>query len=190
VTIFAGLTYEFRRGGQKAHPMPADRDEDGVYDDEDKCPDEPGEEEDDPDRDGCPQHAGATATQDANSPEALAQRLQDGILVAFEPGSVEPTPSVKELIAQLAPIILQHPEWPGVLVAGYSDGTGAPDEQFKVSAARAEAVRLLLIAGKLPEDRLWADGFGTAAPRRRKGEFYSRGFVKIRIATTTEGGSK
>lgn len=49
-------------------------------------------------------------------------------------------------------------------VQGHTDSVGAPDRNQKLSNARAEAVRLALIARGMPEARLTARGYGEEKP--------------------------
>lgn len=54
---------------------------------------------------------------------------------------------------------------PGSLrIAGYTDSTGLPETNRKLSQARAEAVRNALIARGVPPNRLVATGYGDASP--------------------------
>ncbi len=83
--------------------------------------------------------------------------------MTFKTGASELLPASREKLAKIAGIILAHP---GLKVEtdGYTDSTGSPDVNIKLSTKRAEAARDFLVAQGVPPDAIVFHGFGEADP--------------------------
>src|SRR6185295_13404740 len=64
---------------------------------------------------------------------------------------------------QLAAVLKNHPER-RVLVEGFTDSTGSAESNLLLSRARAEAVRVALLARGIGADRIDVRGNGEARP--------------------------
>jgi outer membrane protein OmpA-like peptidoglycan-associated protein len=133
-------------------PIP-DRDGDGVNDEEDKCPDTPGVRE----NQGCPFVRPEIKKETIDKIDYIAHDIQ------FQPYSDRLSDASNSALRELAAMLLAHPEW-SLSIEGYTDNSGKPEENLRISRKRAAAVRNYLIKQHVPPNRLKADGFGQARP--------------------------
>jgi len=86
--------------------------------------------------------------------------LQD---VLFDVGQASLKSGAQSKLDQLAAVLKNHPER-RVLVEGFTDSTGSAESNLFLSRARAEAVRLALMARGIGPDRIEVRGNGEARP--------------------------
>jgi len=86
--------------------------------------------------------------------------LQD---VLFDVGQASLKPGAQSKLDQLAAVLKNHPER-RVLVEGFTDSTGSAESNLLLSRARAEAVRVALLARGIGADRIDVRGNGEARP--------------------------
>jgi outer membrane protein OmpA-like peptidoglycan-associated protein len=128
-------------------PVP-DRDGDGVNDEVDKCPDQPGDKE----NQGCPLPAAP------NEKIMLARNS-----VRFKSGSASLEPDSYQALDELAVMLKQHPGL-HLTVNGYTDITGSPALNKKLSLSRAESVKKYLVSKGVEDSRITATGHGHLDP--------------------------
>ena len=93
--------------------------------------------------------------------QGLITKLKSDIL--FDTGKYELKAGAVGNISQMAAIIKKYPE--NVLtIKGYTDSTGSPEGNKKLSEARANAVRAELIKGGVPTDTVSIVGMGRENP--------------------------
>jgi outer membrane protein OmpA-like peptidoglycan-associated protein len=107
--------------------------------------------------------SGLAALPEGFSPDALVKVLNLSI-VNFDSGSFAIPDSATELLRQAAAHIKQLPAGTKLLVAGYTDNTGDPDANLRLSGQRAGAVRDFLAADGVDAAMLDAKGFGADSP--------------------------
>jgi len=163
-----------------------DRDQDGVADRDDDCPDdvedadgfadEDGCPEPDNDRDGvadeddeCPDQPEETGGDGDGCPDRTYVKIEEGKIyifgkVQFRSGSTELSPKSEPLLDQVAVALQAQPDVK-VRVEGHTDDTGPPATNQELSEKRAEAVREALVKRGVSGDRLQAHGYGETQPR-------------------------
>ncbi len=129
-------------------PIP-DRDHDGVNDEEDKCPDVPGTAA----NNGCPE---------------IKKEIKEKVNytaknILFSVGSDRLSIISYKAMDQLALLLIAHPEL-HLTIEGYTDNTGTPELNLKLSQLRAAAVKNYLVKKGVPENRLTSKGFGEEHP--------------------------
>lgn len=165
---------------------PADADLDGVADGIDRCPDTPPGASVDPsgcprDSDGdrvwdgldrCPATAPGTPVETdgcprapppiviAFTPERRSVELRG---VTFESGRAQLLPGSYVILDEVVRVLQANPDW-RIEVAGYTDNTGSPATNRRLSQARAGAVRAYLLQQGVAPERLVARGYGPADP--------------------------
>jgi outer membrane protein OmpA-like peptidoglycan-associated protein len=82
---------------------------------------------------------------------------------AFPPGRDQLDSAAQPLIDRLAAILKKHPDL-SLRIEGHTDNSGDPDENLRLSARRAFAVRALLIDAGIESRRLDAVGVGGLQP--------------------------
>jgi OmpA-OmpF porin, OOP family len=160
---------------------PPDRDGDGVPDDQDLCPDEPGpaaldgcpdddgdgipnredkcpKEPGPPENDGCPLVAGEPVVG-IGSRRIL---LKDSI--SFDTGKDTIKKESLPLLDQVAKLLQDHPEMKRVRVEGHTDNVGGAAYNKELSARRAAAVVRYLVRKGVESSRLVAAGYGFEQP--------------------------
>jgi OOP family OmpA-OmpF porin len=163
---------------------PIDTDRDGVFDGIDQCAATPSGSPVDPrgcpfdaDADGvadqldrCPGTARGVGVDAAGCPTkdssaALLPQRGPVILrgVSFETGSSALTPGSYPILDGIAAAMLTHPEV-RVEIAAYTDDTGTPGANVRLSQLRADAVRAYLANRGVGGGRLSARGYGSANP--------------------------
>jgi OmpA-OmpF porin, OOP family len=129
-------------------PIP-DRDQDGLNDEVDGCPDQPGP----PENRGCPVIKPAMKSR--------AQLVAANVI--FQSNSAKLAKSSYPAIRELADSMQTNPELE-LLIEGYTDNTGNPAYNQKLSMERSEAVKKVLVNMGVSELRIQAKGFGQNNP--------------------------
>jgi outer membrane protein OmpA-like peptidoglycan-associated protein len=127
-----------------------DNDRDGVADDADECPDEPGDRA----SDGCP--AGDASYEGDHI--VIRGKIQ------FETGSAKLKAQSGRLLDQVAAILRAHPEIRRVRVDGHTDSVGSAASNEQLSLRRSDAVREALISRGVEPGRLSSRGYGQSRP--------------------------
>ncbi|NPC86806.1 OmpA family protein [Pyxidicoccus fallax] len=160
-----------------------DTDKDGIDNDKDECPNEAGPverngcPESDTDKDGVPNRIDSCATE-AGDPSNKGCPGHVQPLVQIDVGELKLTSKVffvpdqaridlarsRDVLDWVARVIKEHPEMPLVVVGAHTDNRGVPDNNRRMSQARAEAVRQYLISKGVPAERLQAQGYGQDRP--------------------------
>ncbi len=126
-----------------------DRDNDGVVDWEDECPDLPGPAF----NKGCPEIKKELRT--------LLNKAMQGI--QFETGKATILPSSFGILNRIAVQFIEHPEYV-IEIQGHTDNTGKYEINVDLSKRRAESVREFLINAGVPDNQLSAKGYGPDRP--------------------------
>ncbi len=169
-------------------PLPGDRDDDGLTDDLDQCPDQPEDLDDYQDEDGCPDTDNdgdrILDVDDlcADDPEDLdGDDDDDGCperdtLVVTETGidvfeeiyfefdSAVIQERSHEILRKVARAILDNPSLGHLEIGGHTDDRGSATYNRKLSQRRAEAVRDFLVVEGVSGKRLTPRGYGEDHP--------------------------
>jgi OOP family OmpA-OmpF porin len=165
-------------------PPKGDRDADGIYDDVDACPDEPGEANPDPAKNGCPLDTdgdGIIDREDAcprapgprdpdpnknGCPKARIEHGQIKILerVEFATDSARILPVSDSLMLAVREIINTHPELKRISVEGHTDNVGGATYNKGLSQRRAASVVAWLVGHGVDPERLDSIGYGLEKP--------------------------
>ncbi|MBO9198748.1 MULTISPECIES: DUF5723 family protein [Niastella] len=129
-------------------PVP-DTDGDGVNDEEDKCPSTPGK----PANGGCPEIKQDVVKKVAIAAKAIYYMSGKDIIQKVSYPKLDIV--VKVLKADPA---LQ------ISIEGHTDNLGKPENNLKLSAKRAQAVKNYFIKKGITESRITAQGFGDSKP--------------------------
>jgi OOP family OmpA-OmpF porin len=129
-------------------PVP-DSDHDGLDDENDQCPDQPGPAS----NHGCPVVKPAIA--------ARAQMVAANIV--FQVNSAVLTRSSYPAIQELADSLRVNPDL-DLLIEGYTDNSGKPAYNLRLSIQRADAVKNALLKMGIAASRIQVKGFGEAEP--------------------------
>jgi len=98
--------------------------------------------------------------QTTDTPRGLVVNMAD---VLFETGKYALSTDAQLKLAKLSGIIQAHPGL-NLAIEGYTDTTGTPDFNMKLSGQRADTVRQFLIAQGLSPDSITSEGLGQADP--------------------------
>jgi outer membrane protein OmpA-like peptidoglycan-associated protein len=98
--------------------------------------------------------------QTTDTPRGLMVQMAD---VLFETGKYALSPDAQLKLAKLSGIIQAHPGL-NLAIEGYTDTTGTPDFNLKLSQQRGDAVQQFLVAQGLPADTISSTGMGQADP--------------------------
>ena len=179
--IIGGVRY---RHDSPRHEGFEDTDHDGIPDKDDRCRDEPEDEDGFEDEDGCPDpdndEDGVPDAQD-ECPELKGDRAHDGCpattYVKIEHGKVYIFGKVQfgnnsskidrrsePLLDQIGQALNANPGVGNILVEGHTDNVGDPRFNQRLSEDRAAAVREALIRRGVDGDRLRTLGFGETHP--------------------------
>jgi outer membrane protein OmpA-like peptidoglycan-associated protein len=161
----------------------ADVDKDGIPDEVDACPREPGELNSNPDMNGCPKFI--RRISGSAEIEILKQ-----VEFAFDKSDILPVsyPILDEVVR----LLQVSTEIKLVSIEGHTDNQGKADYNQKLSEDRANSVMAYLVQKGIDQGRLTATGFGMTRPltsndteagqqRNRRVEFK----IKQQIAPTT-----
>jgi OmpA-OmpF porin, OOP family len=131
----------------------ADRDGDGVPDEDDTCPDQPGPVE----NHGCPK---------GTRHLVIVSRSNLGILeqVRFATGKARIERESFSLLDQVAEVLRSHPDLLLVRIEGHTDDRGSAFGNLVLSQARADSVAAYLEQKGVPRERLNPVGYGLARP--------------------------
>ena len=167
-------------------PVAKDSDEDGIVDREDKCPDDPEDEDGFEDEDGCPDadndgddindtddkcpvepETKNNYKDDDGCPDEVPVEIQsftgkiDGIQFEVDSANLtrESYPVLDEAVQKLKDF-----EDLKVSIVGHTDNQGTDEYNLDLSQRRADTVRRYLISRGIDEDRLKAIGMGMREP--------------------------
>lgn len=98
--------------------------------------------------------------QTTDTPRGLVVNMAD---VLFETGKYALSTYAQLKLAKLSGIIQAHPGL-NLAIEGYTDNTGTPDFNMKLSQQRADTVRQFLITQGLSPDAITSKGLGQADP--------------------------
>ncbi|MBS2024598.1 MAG: DUF4398 and OmpA-like domain-containing protein [Deltaproteobacteria bacterium] len=129
----------------------ADKDGDGVPDKDDKCPDEPGPKE----NAGCPRRQTLIIVR--------ADRIELKQQIRFANGKSTILSPSFNMLRQVAQALKDAPAVK-FRIEGHTDNTGSLETNTKLSQARADAVKLFLVAQGVPDSQLTAQGYGPTRP--------------------------
>jgi len=158
-----------------------DRDGDGVPDDKDLCPDEPGPAALDgcPDDDGdgipnredkCPNQPGPAENDGCPLPEGeplvevQSRRISLNGAINFDTGKDTIKSESFRLLDQIAKLLGEHPEFERIRVEGHTDNVGNAAYNKELSARRAASVVAYLVGKGISQARLVPAGYGFDGP--------------------------
>ncbi len=138
---------------------PVDTDRDGVWDQDDKCPDQPETINGKDDEDGCPDEGkGVTVF-------VSKQKIQILEKINFETASAVIKQESFTILDQVSAQLRAHPEVKLLRIEGHTDSVGADDYNMRLSQARSDSVRTYMIQrGRVEPTRLLAKGYGETRP--------------------------
>lgn len=141
-------------------PRPVDTDGDGIVDQKDACPKEKGVPNTNREQHGCP------PAPPPPPPVAQVEAEQVAISeqVQFEHGTAVLRAESDGILSEVAKVLAEHPELEQIEVAGYTDDTGTPAVNQKLSAERAASVMKWLVGHGTATARLSAKGYGQTSP--------------------------
>lgn len=131
-----------------------DTDGDGIPDREDKCPKQPGPAQ----NDGCPLEEGEPVIEIGTSQIMLKDSVH------FDTGKDTIKSESFALLDQVAKVINDHPEMKRVRVEGHTDNVGSMSYNKDLSGRRAQSVVKYLIAKGVAAKRLVGQGYGFEQP--------------------------
>ena len=129
----------------KPAPVILDRDQDGVEDKKDKCPDVKGIKE----NYGCPDIQGRI--------NELAK------MVFFKTASAELSPVALKPLTEIAEIMAQYP-WITLAIEGHTDNRASAPYNLDLSNRRAKSVKTFFMQKGLSSDRFSSVGYGLTRP--------------------------
>jgi outer membrane protein OmpA-like peptidoglycan-associated protein len=136
----------------------SDRDNDGIPDKDDKCPDDPENYNGYEDDDGCPDEEPKNLVVDVGSQLVTLE----GIEFEFDKAIIRPE-SLKVLDA-VAKALVDNPGIQLVEVQGHTDEQGPDDYNLDLSQRRASAVVDYIVSKGIAASRLTAHGYGETQP--------------------------
>jgi outer membrane protein OmpA-like peptidoglycan-associated protein len=98
--------------------------------------------------------------QTTDTPRGLVVNMAD---VLFETNKYALSQDAQLKLAKLSGIIQAHPGL-NLAIEGYTDTTGSPDYNLKLSQQRADAVRVFLVSQGMSADTITSQGLGQADP--------------------------
>lgn len=147
-------------GGLICYAQDGDKDEDGVYDRRDRCPDTPANTQ--VSHNGCPLPQ-YPASAPAPAPVSDVITLNDEGAVMFAVNSDELVPAATGKLTTLMDT-LNDPRVKSVKVVGFTDSRGSAAYNQQLSERRARAVADFLITQGLSADKVSSLGMGEAEP--------------------------
>lgn len=169
--------------------VPGDKDEDGVLEVADACPDAAEDIDGHEDWDGCPDPdndgdgvpdasdvcPGEQETRngvfdedgcpDTKDLKVRGNRITLGDRVHFPVNGVRVSIKSWGLMKAVATFLNEHPEYKRIRINGHTDDTGPDSFNLWLSKERAHEVRTMLIHFGVDKSRLEEDGFGETEPR-------------------------
>jgi len=136
----------------------ADRDNDGIADKDDKCPDDPENYNGYQDDDGCPDDEPRNLVVDVGSQLVPLE----GIEFEFDKAIIRPQSF--EVLDAVAKALVDNPGIHLVEVQGHTDEQGADDYNLDLSQRRAAAVVDYLVSKGIEPARLTSHGYGESQP--------------------------
>jgi len=133
-------------------PPPKDRDHDGIVNEEDACPDDPGPKNDDPKKNGCP----------VAHIEKGEIRIREQVQFAYN--SAQILKASDFILEAVEKILKENPELAKVEVQGHTDNKGGDAYNKKLSDRRAASVVKWLVAHGIDPSRLTSSGYGKERP--------------------------
>jgi outer membrane protein OmpA-like peptidoglycan-associated protein len=108
--------------------------------------------------------------------------------ILFDVNGTELKPGAYDTIRQIAAFLKQHPERT-VTIDGFTDSTGNPDHNIRLSELRAEAVRNALLQEGVPPEHVIARGMGASEPVASNATVAGRQFNRrVRVAISDSSG--
>ncbi|MES2222135.1 MAG: OmpA family protein [Acidobacteriota bacterium] len=98
--------------------------------------------------------------QTVDTPRGLVVTMAD---ILFSTGKYQLSQNANLALAKMSGVILAHPGL-SLKIEGYTDSTGSPQFNLKLSAQRADEVRAFLISQGLAPDSVTSVGLGAADP--------------------------
>jgi len=157
-------------------PQLNDKDEDGVIDDEDECPEEAGTAETKgcPDNDGdgiinveddCPNVAGVDENNGCPElAENVKEILNEALVgIEFESGRDIIKPSSYVILDKVVDVLNEYPDYK-LKISGHTDSQGRDENNLILSHQRAEAAKNYLAEKGIDATRLDAVGYGETKP--------------------------
>jgi outer membrane protein OmpA-like peptidoglycan-associated protein len=137
-----------------------DNDGDGIEDGKDECPNDGEVKNGFEDEDGCPDEA-------TKKKLVVVKRdrieITDKVYFAYDSDRI--LPKSYELLDNVAKVVNEHTEIPGIFIEGHTDSDGKDSYNLSLSDRRAKSVMKYLIdRGHVAADRLQAKGFGETQP--------------------------
>ena len=135
-----------------------DRDNDGIADADDKCPDDPENYNGYQDDDGCPEDEPRNLVIDTGSTLVTLE----GIEFEFDKAIIRPTSF--HVLDAVAKALVDNPDIQLVEVQGHTDEQGGDEYNLDLSQRRADAVVAYLVDHGIAAARLEAHGYGETQP--------------------------
>lgn len=141
-----------------------DNDKDGIPDDVDRCPDDAESVNGFEDADGCPDQAPVVPTKAL----VIEDRVELEQRVHFAVYRASVAPGDVEIVAEVAKLLHDHPEYVRVRIAGHADESGDDRFNARLSQRRAEAVWAELVHDGISAEVLEVVAFGMSQPLRHE----------------------
>ncbi len=138
-------------------PPPTDRDQDGIPDATDACPDLTGVVTADPKTNGCPP-AG-------DQVRVVEDHIEYDDVIHFDTDSPHVHHASWPILQKLAKFIVANPDIREIQILGHADERGSEDYNLRLSEARAGQVKYLLEHFGVEPGRLVTSGYGASKPR-------------------------
>jgi outer membrane protein OmpA-like peptidoglycan-associated protein len=135
---------------------PKDTDHDGIPDDVDACPLEPGELDPDPTKIGCPRYI--RRVKGSDEIEVLKR-------IEFEFDRSRILPVSYPILDEVVSLLQANPAIQKMVVEGHTDDMGTTEYNQRLSEERAASVTAYLVEKGVDARRLLAKGYGLTRPR-------------------------
>jgi outer membrane protein OmpA-like peptidoglycan-associated protein len=133
-----------------------DSDHDGIPDDVDACPHEPGEMSSDPDKIGCPRYI--RRIRGSSEIEVLRR-------IEFEFDRSRLLPQSFPILDEVVRLLEANPTIQKMKIEGHTDNQGTEEYNQKLSEERASSVLRYLVEKGIAHGRLSSAGYGLSRPR-------------------------
>jgi outer membrane protein OmpA-like peptidoglycan-associated protein len=117
----------------------------------------PGVRTDDPQTNGCP--------PPGDQVQVVKDRIEYNDIIHFDTDQAHVHRASWPLLQRLADFINANPDIQEVDISGYADERGTDEYNVRLSQARAEAVKELLVRFGVADTRLTTIGYGKTRPR-------------------------